>query len=187
MNCNEVIDVDYLALGLTKTHPSDRLFGLNFTTEHIWVWIEIWRKFQNCLIMIMFVPDEVFRLSHKSSERRKQTSVNMYTGTFINCISGKWVITPNCLNLTSTYHNPERYSIFKTTRSFRYQCFRVSTLQANANKPFIWSNMKRTTGGGHLEKKKNISRWPPPVVRFMFDHMNGLLAFAWRVETRNHW
>ena len=42
-------------------------------------------------------------------------------------------------------------NVFKTTRSFRYQWFRVSTLQANANKPFIWSNMKRTTGGGHLE------------------------------------
>ena len=32
---------------------------------------------------------------------------------------------------------------------------------------------------GHLIDKN--------VVRFMFDNMNGLLAFAWRVETRNHW
>ena len=32
-----------------------------------------------------------------------------------------------------------------------------------------------------------FSRWPPPVVRFMLDNVNSLLAFAWRVETRNHW
>ena len=38
-------------------------------------------------------------------------------------------------------------NVFKTTRSFRYQWFRVSTHQANANKPFIFSNMKRATGG----------------------------------------
>ena len=36
--------------------------------------------------------------------------------------------------------------------------------------PFILSSMKRTT-----------------VVRFMLDNMNGLLAFAWRMETWNHW
>ena len=42
-------------------------------------------------------------------------------------------------------------NVFKTTRSFRYQWFRVSTLQANVNKAFILSNMKRTAGGGHLE------------------------------------
>ena len=42
-------------------------------------------------------------------------------------------------------------NVFKTTRSFCYQWFRVSTLQANANRPFILSSMKRTTGGGHLE------------------------------------
>ena len=28
-------------------------------------------------------------------------------------------------------------NVFKTTRSFRYQWFRVSTHQANANKPFL--------------------------------------------------
>ena len=44
-----------------------------------------------------------------------------------------------------------RENIFKTTRSFRYQWFCVSTHQANANKPFIFSNVKRATGGGHLE------------------------------------
>ena len=76
-------------------------------------------------------------------------------------------------------------NVFKTTRSFCYQWFHVSTLQANANRPFILSSMKRTTGGGHLENA--FSRWPPPVVRFMLDNMNGLLAFAWRVETWNHW
>ena len=43
-------------------------------------------------------------------------------------------------------------NVFKTTRSFRYQWFRVSTLQANTSKPFILSDMKHTTGGGHLEK-----------------------------------
>ena len=43
-------------------------------------------------------------------------------------------------------------NVFKTTRSFCYQWFHVSTLQANANRPFILSSMKRTTGGGHLEK-----------------------------------
>ena len=42
-------------------------------------------------------------------------------------------------------------TVFKTTRSFPYRWIRVSTLQANANKPFKLSNMKRTTGGGHLE------------------------------------
>ena len=42
-------------------------------------------------------------------------------------------------------------NVFKTSRSFRYQWFRVSTIQANANRPFILSNMKRTTGAGHLE------------------------------------
>ena len=67
-------------------------------------------------------------------------------------------------------------NVFKTTRSFCYQWFHVSTLQANANRPFILSSMKRTTGGGHLENA--FSRWPPPVVRFMLDNMNGLLAFA---------
>ena len=76
-------------------------------------------------------------------------------------------------------------NVFKTIRSFCYQWFHVSTLQANANRPFILSSMKRTTGGGHLENA--FSRWPPPVVRFMLDNMNGLLAFAWRVETWNHW
>ena len=50
-------------------------------------------------------------------------------------------------------------NVFKTTRSFCYQWFRVSTLQANANRPFILSSMKRTTGGGHLENA--FSRWPP--------------------------
>ena len=42
-------------------------------------------------------------------------------------------------------------NIFKTTRSFRYQWFRVSTHQANANKPFIYSNMKCATCGDHPE------------------------------------
>ena len=42
-------------------------------------------------------------------------------------------------------------NVFKTTRSFCYQWFHVSTLQANANRPFILSSMKRTTGGGHLQ------------------------------------
>ena len=42
-------------------------------------------------------------------------------------------------------------NVFKTTRSFCYQWFHVSTLQANANRPFILSSMKRTTGSGHLE------------------------------------
>ena len=32
-----------------------------------------------------------------------------------------------------------------------------------------------------------FSRWLPPVARFMCDNMNGSLAFAWWVETRNHW
>ena len=82
-------------------------------------------------------------------------------------------------------------NIFITTWSYRYQWFRVSTLQANAHKPFILSkNMKRTTGGGHLEI--TFSRWPPPEVRFMFDNMNGLWAVAphhcveysrWRILT----
>ena len=30
-----------------------------------------------------------------------------------------------------------------------------------------------------------ISRWPPPLVGFWFETINGLLAFAWIVETRN--
>ena len=42
-------------------------------------------------------------------------------------------------------------NVFKTTRSLCYLRFRVTTLQTNANKPFIVSNMERTTGGGHLE------------------------------------
>ena len=46
-------------------------------------------------------------------------------------------------------------NVFKTTRSFRYQWFRVSTHQANANEPFIFSHMKRATGGGHLENAWN--------------------------------
>ena len=46
-------------------------------------------------------------------------------------------------------------NVFKTTRSFCYQWFRVSILQANANRPFILSSMKRTTGGGHLENAIN--------------------------------
>ena len=36
-------------------------------------------------------------------------------------------------------------NVFKTTRSFCYQWFHVSTLQANANRPFMLSSMKRTT------------------------------------------
>ena len=59
-------------------------------------------------------------------------------------------------------------NVFKTTWSLCYLRFRVTTLQANANKPFIVSSMKRTTGGGHLEI--TISRWPPPVVRFTFSY-----------------
>ena len=42
-------------------------------------------------------------------------------------------------------------NVFKTTRSFPSRWFRVSTPQANANKPLKLSNMKRTAGGGHLE------------------------------------
>ena len=43
-------------------------------------------------------------------------------------------------------------NVFKATRSFRYQWFRVSTHQANSNKPFIFLKVTRATGGGHLEK-----------------------------------
>ena len=43
------------------------------------------------------------------------------------------------------------YNIFKRTRSFRYQWFRVSTHQANANKLFTFLNVKCATGDGHLE------------------------------------
>ena len=32
-----------------------------------------------------------------------------------------------------------------------------------------------------------FSRWPPSVARFTFENMNGLFAFAWWVETQNHW
>ena len=34
-------------------------------------------------------------------------------------------------------------------------------------------------------QRKCISRWPPSVVRFMFETINGLSVFAWRMATRN--
>ena len=62
-------------------------------------------------------------------------------------------------------------NVFKTTRLFHYQWFRVSTLQANANKPFILSDTKRTTGGSHLENAFEM--------HFQDDH----LPEQWKHET----
>ena len=63
-----------------------------------------------------------------------------------------FALSCSCMYIyTCIYIYTYRWNVFKTTRPFWNLRFRVSTIQANANKPFMVSNMKPTTGGGHLE------------------------------------
>ena len=72
-------------------------------------------------------------------------------------------------------------NVFKTTRSFLYQWFRVFILQANANKPF---SFKHKTHYWRRQCNFKMATASSPVLCWK---RNGLLEFAWRVETRNHW